>query len=80
VKQTATDVLIEGRCTNQTGVADFISNLEASGFFKRSIEIVSTTTESGPQGELVKFNLKATFVQPETPQPAPPARGARTGG
>src|SRR5262249_14218062 len=30
LKQVNDDILIDGRCTNQTGVAEFISNLEAS--------------------------------------------------
>jgi type IV pilus assembly protein PilN len=76
VKQTADDILIDGKCTNQTGVAEFISNLEASGYFKRSIDIVSTTSEAStqPPGELIKFSLKATFRPPEaTPAAAPAA-------
>ncbi|HMF99270.1 MAG TPA: PilN domain-containing protein, partial [Vicinamibacterales bacterium] len=69
------DILIDGKCTNQTGVAEFISNLEASGYFKRSIDIVSTTSEAStqPPGELIKFSLKATFRPPEAPPVAAPA-------
>jgi type IV pilus assembly protein PilN len=66
VKQTATDIVIDGKCTTPIGVSDFVANLEASGYFKRSIEIVSTTTEpmQQPQGELIKFSIKAIFQQP----------------
>jgi type IV pilus assembly protein PilN len=80
LKQANDDVQIEGRCTNQTGVADFISNLEASGYFKRSIDIVSTTAEPSPQagGELIKFTLKATFRQPDGA--AASATAAKVGG
>ena len=42
VKQAGTDVVIDGRCTTLTGLSDFVANLEASGYFKRSIEIVRT--------------------------------------
>jgi hypothetical protein len=47
-------------------LSDFVANLEATGYFKRSIEIVSTTTEALPQppGELIKFSIRATFQQP----------------
>jgi len=78
LKQTDADVQIDGRCTNQTGVAEFISNLEASGYFKRSIDIVSTTAEPSPQagGELIKFTLKAVFQQPDAAKAAPAAPGA----
>ena len=52
-------------------MADFVSNLEASGYFKRSIEIVSTTSEPSPQGgELIKFSIKAIFQPPGETKPA----------
>jgi hypothetical protein len=74
------DVIIDGRCLSPIGVSDFVANLEASGYFKRSIEIVSTTSEPMPQppGELIKFSIKAVFQQPgdaKTPA-APTAVGA----
>src|SRR5207237_9356591 len=82
LKQTNDDVQIDGRCTNQTGVAEFISNLEASGYFKRSIDIISTTAEPASAqsggGELIRFTLKATFQQPDaakTPAAAAPKAG-----
>src|SRR6266852_7406588 len=38
VKQTGAgnDVTIDGKCTTLTGLSEFVSNLEASGYFKRS--------------------------------------------
>ncbi len=66
VKQTGAEIVIEGKCTSPIGVSDFVANLEASGYFKRSIDIVSTSTETMPQppGELIKFSIKAVFQQP----------------
>jgi len=77
VKQTGGDIVIDGKCTTPIGVSDFVANLEASGYFKRSIEIVSTTSEPMPQppGELIKFSIKAVFQQPGD-QKAPAAPGA----
>lgn len=79
LKQSAggPDVTIEGRSTTVTAVSDFVANLEASGYFKRSIEIVSSTTEAIQQapGELVHFVLRAQFQQPGAP-----AGTARSGG
>jgi type IV pilus assembly protein PilN len=77
VKQTGGDIVIDGKCTTPIGVSDFVANLEASGYFKRSIEIVSTTSEPMPQppGELIKFSIKAVFQQPGE-QKAPAAPGA----
>ena len=77
----ANEVVISGRCTTLTGLSDFVSNLESSGYFKRSIEIVNTTTESvkGAPNDVVKFSIKAIFQQPGAAKPAaPPA--AKTGG
>ena len=72
---------IEGRSTSQTGVSDFVGNLESSGYFKKSIDIVSSQTEAQPQAnapEVVKFQLKAVFTGPGESQaaPAPAGRGA----
>jgi len=74
LKQTGdTTVTIEGRSTTLTGLSDFVGNLEASGYFKRSIEIVSTTTEPSPQpsGELIRFVVRAEFQIPGAGKPAP---------
>jgi type IV pilus assembly protein PilN len=81
MKQTANDVLIEGNCTTLTGLSDFVANLEASGYFKRSVEIVNTTTETLPQppGELIKFSIKGQFQQPTDAKP-PVSAGAKVGG
>ena len=72
LKQIGGDVVIDGRATSPIGVSDFVANLEATGYFKRSIEIVSTTTEplAQPPGELIRFSLRAIFQQPgETKAP-----------
>jgi type IV pilus assembly protein PilN len=81
LKQVGTDVVIDGNCTTLTGLSDFVGNLEASGYFKRSIEIVSTTTEilSRAPGELIRFTIKAQFQRPgeapvATAGAAPPAK------
>lgn len=80
MKQTpgTADVTIAGRATTMTGLSDFVANLEASGYFKRSIEIVSSTTEpmAAPPGELIKFEIKASFQTPATVKPAAPAAPA----
>ena len=79
VKQVAEDVLIDGLSTTQTGVSDFVNNLEASGYFRRSIDIVGTTTEALPQppGELVRFTLRAQFQRPGETAALPTAAAPR---
>jgi len=81
LKETNNDVEIDGRCTSPIGVSEFVSNLEASGYFKRSIEILSTQVEPATQGtngiDLIKFSIKATFQTPDAKAaPAPAARPA----
>jgi len=78
-QNTATEVVIDGKCLSLTSLSDFVANLESSGYFKRSVEIVSSTTESMSQapGELIKFSVKAVF---QPPADAPAAAPARVGG
>lgn len=68
MKQTAipNEVLIDGRSLSLTGLSDFVGNLERSGFFQKSVEIVNSTTDTsgGPQGEVIKFQIKAVFKGP----------------
>jgi type IV pilus assembly protein PilN len=72
LKQTpaANDVLIDGRSMTLTGLSDFVANLESSGYFQRSVEIVSSTTEITPTGDLIKFQIKAIFQTPGASKPA----------
>jgi type IV pilus assembly protein PilN len=72
LKQAAVnEVVIDGKSTTLTGLSDFVSNLEASGYFKRSIEIVNTTTEPSPVpgAELIRFSIRAIFQQPGEGKP-----------
>jgi len=75
-------VTIDGRASTLTGLSEFVANLEATGYFKRSIEIVSTLTEPLPQppGELIHFVIKAEFQVPGQPAKPPAAPAAKTGG
>jgi type IV pilus assembly protein PilN len=95
VRQTgADDVTIDGKTTSITSVSDFASALEATGYFKKSVEIVSTTNQEVKEGAgiLVNFQLKATFQIPGAAKaggakpgsgaakPAAPAAGAAKSG
>src|SRR5262249_26765451 len=75
LKQANDDILIDGKCTNQTGVAEFISNLEASGYFKRWTDWVATTggASTRPRVELIRFSLRAPSRPREAPRAAAPA-------
>ena len=67
------EVLIDGRSNTLTSISDFVASLEASGYFQKSIEIVSTTSDTSATaekaaaattGEMIKFQIKAVFKTP----------------
>jgi type IV pilus assembly protein PilN len=66
LKQDNESITIDGRCTSLTALSDFVANLEGTGYFKKSVEIVSSQTEvtTAPPGDLVKFSVKGIFVTP----------------
>jgi type IV pilus assembly protein PilN len=70
-------IVINGKCTNLSALPDFVKNLEASGYFKKSIEIVNTRTETpAGMGEIVTFSLLAQFQRPGDAAPATMASAA----
>jgi type IV pilus assembly protein PilN len=83
--QTGAEVQMRGFATSLTAISDLVANLEASGYFKKPVEIVDTEV-GGPSGgtaqagELVKFEIKGTYQPPPPPALAkPPATAASTG-
>jgi len=75
--QRGNDFTMDGRTTTLTGLSDFVSNLEASPWFKKPVEIVDSSVDQGPNGDLVRFSIRATMQNPEAPAgPAPAGRGA----
>jgi type IV pilus assembly protein PilN len=80
MKQANAEVIMEGKATTLTGLSEFVSNLETSGYFKRSVEIVNTTTDPASQSSasLIRFTIKAVFQRPGEAAPAAPA--TKTGG
>jgi type IV pilus assembly protein PilN len=67
LKQTANNVLIDGRTTTLTSLSDFVSGLEASSMFERPVEIVDSQVEPGSTTapELIRFSVRARFIAPE---------------
>ena len=77
MSQRGADFTIEGRTTQLTSLSDFVANLEASSWFKKPVEIVDSAVDQGPNGDLVRFTIRATSQNPEAPPPPPPGgRGA----
>jgi type IV pilus assembly protein PilN len=83
LKQTGDSIQMDGQTSTLTALADYIGNLENTGYFERPVEIISTTEEKVQNMDIVKFSIKATFSMPgsKTPEkkPAPPGQGAAAG-
>jgi type IV pilus assembly protein PilN len=66
-------VKLDGRTSSLSALADLVANLEASGYFKRPVEINSSEEEKGNGKDLIKFSINATFELPGAKKPATPA-------
>jgi type IV pilus assembly protein PilN len=73
MRQTGDDVQMDGRTSSLSSLADLVANLEASGYFKRPVEILSSEEEKNNDKDLIKFSIKATFELPGAKKPATPA-------
>ena len=79
VKQESYDVTITGRSTTLAALSDLVGNLEATRYFKRPVEIVSSTVAGGNEKEgpeLIEFTIKGTF-QMAGIEPVAPAGGKK---
>jgi type IV pilus assembly protein PilN len=69
-------VQLDGQTSTLTSLADFVGNLENSGYFVRPVEIISSEEQRGvqtPNGvTLIKFSMKAQFLMPGEKLPAKP--------
>jgi hypothetical protein len=73
MKQTGNDVTLDGKTSTLSSLADFVANLEASGYFVKPVEITNSEEEKANDTDLIKFTVKATFEMPGAKKPASPA-------
>ena len=59
------EVVVRGRALALPALSDFLANLEASGYFQPPVEMIDSQLEETEQGEVVRFELRATFTTPE---------------
>jgi Tfp pilus assembly protein PilN len=64
MKQVGDSIQMDGQTSTLTALADFIGNLENTGYFKRPVEIISSNEEKINAMELIKFQMKAEFLMP----------------
>lgn len=79
MSQVGEDFTMNGLTDSMTAVSDFVANLEGTKWFRKPVEIVDSQVQPDAKaGDLIKFQLKAKFVDPSAPPP-PPAPGAAAG-
>ena len=61
LKQTGSDITLEGRCTSLNSLSDFVSALETSELFARPVEIIDSRVEPATASapELIRFSVRA---------------------
>ena len=64
LRQSDEGVVVQGRATTLTALSDFVANLESSGQVTPPVELIDSQTEDTPQGEVVRFELRAAFDGP----------------
>ena len=76
VKQEGYDITLQGRCVSLTALSDFVGNLEATRYFRKPVEIVSSEVVAGDKSglELISFTVKGTFQMAGIDQSAPAAK------
>jgi type IV pilus assembly protein PilN len=83
--QAGADFTMTGMTDSLTGVTDFVANLEGTKWFRKPVEILDSQVQSDAKvGDLIRFQIKAQFVDPSAPPPTPPpakpaGRGAGRG-
>jgi type IV pilus assembly protein PilN len=83
--QVGADFTMSGMTDSLTGVTDFVANLESTKWFRKPVEILDSQVQTDAKvGDLIRFQVKAQFVDPSAPPPPPPpakpaGRGAGRG-
>ena len=79
MSQAANEFTMSGMTDSLTAVSDFVANLEATRWFKKPVEILDSQVQTDPKaGDLIKFQIKAQFVDPTMPEiPAAKAAAGR---
>ena len=79
--QTGQEFTIGGMTDSLTAVSDFVANLESTKWFKKPVEIVDSQVQADAKaGDLIRFQVKAQFVDPTAPPAAVKPPAGRAGG
>lgn len=75
MKQNVNTVQVEGRALSLTAVTDFTEQMQNSGLFMKPVEIVTTTTETLDDLNVIHFIVKGEGIGLAEVPPPPPAKG-----
>ena len=75
MKQAGTEFTLDGYATTMTALSDFVATIEDTKWFRKPVEIIdSQLTSDAKTGDVVKFVVKANYVDPDMPVPAVPVK------
>ena len=81
LNQTGQEFAIAGMTDSLSAVSDFVANLESTRWFKKPVEIVDSQVQTDAKaGDLIRFQVKAQFVDPTAPAAAAKPGAGRAGG
>jgi type IV pilus assembly protein PilN len=80
LKQAGNDFTLGGFATTMTALSDFVARIEDTKWFRRPVEIIDCqVTSDARTGDLVRFVVKAGYLDADMPEPASPASPTRQG-
>jgi type IV pilus assembly protein PilN len=70
--QLGNDFTLNGFATSMTALSDFVGGLEDTRWFRKPVEIIdSQVTSDAKTGDLIRFAIKASYIDPDA-APTPP--------
>jgi type IV pilus assembly protein PilN len=70
MRQKDDEITLDGKTSTLSSLADFVANLEASGYFVKPVDITNSEEEKAGDTDLIKFTVKASFEMPGAKKPA----------
>ena len=66
LREEGSEVTVQGRATSLSVLSDLVEALESSGYFALPVTIVDSQLETQGASEVVRFELRASFVLPSS--------------
>jgi type IV pilus assembly protein PilN len=70
--QLGNDFTLNGFATSMTALSDFVGGLEDTRWFRKPVEIIDSQVASDAKtGDLIRFAIKATYIDPDAAPASP---------